>query len=240
MTEREKGGPLRLAVGPLSTSGNPHENDTASRRVSDLRLWSLAPSTALANVLSPGDTGIAPDTFATPPAFTILTFVSQLAFSTDQPDFVANFFEGVISDPTNVFGAGDLDFIIVVSNLNSFNSFDRVTTSSFAGFKTDVGYFADFPGIPPSTVDRPRAATIGFNFLGGVPPGSDTAQLAIETNATRFTSGSLSAFHTGSATITAFAPSVPEPSTWAMMLVGFAGLGYAGYRKARQATIGGA
>ena len=27
---------------------------------------------------------------------------------------------------------------------------------------------------------------------------------------------------------------VPEPSTWAMMLVGFAGLGYAGYRRARQ------
>lgn len=27
---------------------------------------------------------------------------------------------------------------------------------------------------------------------------------------------------------------VPEPSTWAMMLLGFAGLGYAGYRKARQ------
>jgi hypothetical protein len=27
---------------------------------------------------------------------------------------------------------------------------------------------------------------------------------------------------------------VPEPSTWAMMLLGFAGLGYAGYRRARQ------
>ena len=27
---------------------------------------------------------------------------------------------------------------------------------------------------------------------------------------------------------------VPEPSTWAMMLVGFAGLGYAGYRRARR------
>ena len=26
---------------------------------------------------------------------------------------------------------------------------------------------------------------------------------------------------------------VPEPSTWAMMLLGFAGLGYAGYRRAR-------
>ena len=27
---------------------------------------------------------------------------------------------------------------------------------------------------------------------------------------------------------------VPEPSTWAMMLVGFAGLGYTGYRSARK------
>ena len=28
-------------------------------------------------------------------------------------------------------------------------------------------------------------------------------------------------------------PSIPEPSTWAMMLLGFAGLAYAGYRKAQ-------
>jgi hypothetical protein len=29
---------------------------------------------------------------------------------------------------------------------------------------------------------------------------------------------------------------VPEPSTWAMMLVGFAGLGYAGWRRSRKAA----
>jgi hypothetical protein len=34
--------------------------------------------------------------------------------------------------------------------------------------------------------------------------------------------------------------SVPEPSTWAMMLLGFAGLRYAGYRKARLAAVAGA
>ena len=28
---------------------------------------------------------------------------------------------------------------------------------------------------------------------------------------------------------------IPEPSTWAMMLLGFAGLGFAGYRRARKA-----
>jgi hypothetical protein len=36
-----------------------------------------------------------------------------------------------------------------------------------------------------------------FQFSGGILPGSASAQLAIETNATRFTSGFLSAFDTG-------------------------------------------
>ena len=32
------------------------------------------------------------------------------------------------------------------------------------------------------------------------------------------------------------APAAPEPSTWAMMLAGFAGLGFAGYRASRRAA----
>ena len=32
-------------------------------------------------------------------------------------------------------------------------------------------------------------------------------------------------------------PGVPEPSTWAMLLAGFAGLGWAGYRQSRKATV---
>jgi hypothetical protein len=30
--------------------------------------------------------------------------------------------------------------------------------------------------------------------------------------------------------------SIPEPSTWAMMLLGFAGLGFAGYRASRKSV----
>ena len=38
--------------------------------------------------------------------------------------------------------------------------------------------------------------------------------------------------HTGSIGVTPVIPSgVPEPSTWAMMLLGFAGLGYASFRR---------
>jgi hypothetical protein len=32
------------------------------------------------------------------------------------------------------------------------------------------------------------------------------------------------------------ATAVPEPPTWAMMLLGFAGLGFAGYRASRRAA----
>ncbi len=31
-------------------------------------------------------------------------------------------------------------------------------------------------------------------------------------------------------------PGVPEPSTWAMMLLGFAGLSFVGFRRSRKAT----
>ena len=41
----------------------------------------------------------------------------------------------------------------------------------------------------------------------------------------------------GAETIYATVTSVPEPSTWAMMLLGFAGLGFAGYRSSRKRLI---
>jgi PEP-CTERM motif len=36
--------------------------------------------------------------------------------------------------------------------------------------------------------------------------------------------------------VTGGATLIPEPSTWAMMLLGFVGLGFAGYRRARPAV----
>jgi len=35
----------------------------------------------------------------------------------------------------------------------------------------------------------------------------------------------------------AFAPAVPEPSTWAMMILGFAGLGFSAYRRKPRSSV---
>lgn len=43
--------------------------------------------------------------------------------------------------------------------------------------------------------------------------------------------------HTDGTFTTSSAGAVSEPSTWAMMLVGFAGIGYAGYRSARRKSV---
>jgi hypothetical protein len=41
----------------------------------------------------------------------------------------------------------------------------------------------------------------------------------------------------GNVLIETLSAAAPEPSTWAMMGLGFAGLGFAGYRKAKEARM---
>jgi fermentation-respiration switch protein FrsA (DUF1100 family) len=100
-----------------------------------------------------------------------------------------------------------------------------------------------FPGFPAGTsgtyshtFDLTLASTYNATFVtanGGTAAGAEaalvTALLAGETylnihNAT-FPGGE----------IRGFPSAVPEPSTWAMMLLGFAGLGFAAYRQRREA-----
>jgi hypothetical protein len=38
-------------------------------------------------------------------------------------------------------------------------------------------------------------------------------------------------------TVATSAPTVPEPSTWAMLALGFAALGYAGFRRASKTSV---
>ena len=93
---------------------------------------------------------------------------------------------------------------------------------------TDIVIENDFSGTIPSSITGPFTYevdvasgdhAVGDVFLINYAAGTETFAYA---NLTRLTVGPVEA--------------VPEASTWAMMLLGFVGLGYAGYRRARLAV----
>jgi PEP-CTERM motif len=84
--------------------------------------------------------------------------------------------------------------------------------------------------------------SISFFFDGDLSGSAHSANLQLLTNASSFVDPDATFMNAAGdvfsvpVLVPAGAP-VPEPSTWAMMLLGFAGLGFAGYRKG--ALIGG-
>ena len=111
-----------------------------------------------------------------------------------------------------------------------------------AGVATQTPTFVGFPlgvtiGTYDHTFDLTLASTYNVAFLNSVPIGGNvdaaeaallnalndgTAYINIHTN--EFPSGEIRGFFALTAT-------VPEPSTWAMLILGFAGIGFMAYRR---------
>jgi hypothetical protein len=91
-------------------------------------------------------------------------------------------------------------------------------------------------GATPSIAIAFESATAQFGF-GSVRCGRNGD--CIVPNDLFFTSGdgTLSAEGSFSASVVAATPTVPEPSTWVMLLLGFAGLGLAGYQETRKVRV---
>lgn len=146
---------------------------------------------------------------------------------------------GVFTDDAmNPYGLSDLDFVYsFLNNATSTALIARITATNFTGFNTDVGFFtaAAFPGgtIIPTTVDRNSANTVGFTF-NSFAAGDESLVFVIKTNATAFSSGSLSIIDNGggSASVMAFAP-VPVPEPQLLWPLGLALLAMAAYRRIR-------
>jgi hypothetical protein len=134
--------------------------------------------------------------------------------------------------------------------------FYQPTTSTFTGFvdKSGVATSITVPGSVDTQAlgvndlgeivgDYTLANGDMFGFLdkGGVfttiDPAGSTAVTANGINDL----GQIVGFYTAAVatdqSTIGFETTIPEPSTWAMMLVGFAGLGFLGYRKVRQGTL---
>jgi hypothetical protein len=142
-------------------------------------------------------------------------------------DGTLDFYWRVINDPTSAGPVGVL------------RTGDFSTSSYNANFRTDgVGTVA------PQTAFlfvSPTPGFINWAFPGpqGLQPGQSSMFMFLDTNATSFAQTAIVDVASSDTTqisnlISTFGPSaVPEPSTWAMMLIGFIGLGFA-FRQSRR------
>ena len=140
-----------------------------------------------------------------------------------------------------------------VNDSGSVVGFFQPTSTTFTGFLDKSGVISSitFPGSVSTQAlgvndlgeivgDYTLSDGDMFGFLdrGGVfstiDPFGSTAVTANGINDL----GHIVGFYTNAdGNTVGFETSVPEPSTWAMMLLGFAGLGFLGYRKVRMGTL---
>lgn len=188
---------------------------------------------AQASLLSVG--GTAPPTPLVPSGPVLATQSGTITALT----FTATYSTWVFADPSNTWCSGCLDFVYQFTN-NGPAPNQRYSMSSFAGYMIDAGT-NPFGVHDPNTVSRSSSlggAVISFNFdqFGNdIDPGETTVQLVIETNATNFTQGVLSAQDGSAGSAYGFQPAgspVPEPAS--LMLLGGGILAVGGFlRKSR-------
>jgi hypothetical protein len=123
-------------------------------------------------------------------------------------------------------------------------SLSAIAISGYSGFEASVkecgisncgGSGAN--GVLAASASRSSDGDlITFDFGTPLTAGEHSANLQIFSSASLFQDPLAFFTDTNGNTfsIDAVAPAVPEPSTWAMMLLGFAGLGFAGYRASRR------
>jgi len=198
---------------------------------------------ASASLLAPGTT-LPPDIFSACPGCTLLASLNSGPITVSNGQGITLTFDvvsAVYADPSNPFGAGDLDFLYQVTNVSGNDFIGRVTAGVFSGFMTDVGFTATGSALPGglfvngtqapqlvsrSTVVPNNGATIGFVYNGLAPstsaPGTTSTALEIQTNAKNFAAGNVNLIDDLVGSAAAFEPAsaVPEPGSLALVLTG--------------------
>jgi hypothetical protein len=126
-------------------------------------------------------------------------------------DGVEDTYFGVINNSSKVINLLDLSSTL---SIGAFDG-DGIDTYGVPGNANDTtGY-----GGPDAWFSNNLGTSLTVNFIAGISAGGGTDIFSLEEP-------------TGLNIVVG----TPEPSTWAVMLLGFAGLGFAGYRSRRKAA----
>jgi hypothetical protein len=138
-------------------------------------------------------------------------------------------------------GTVEASGFIELSDLIAFQLSGTIENVGFAGRLSNLTLFSYDTKGGASSLGFIETA-FGLTVCGGAPsvlsltcdpggnnPGSATAVVIFP--------GRLASFTPDLTTVTLVSSSVPEASTWAMMALGFTGLGFAGYRASRRAAV---
>lgn len=197
----------------------------------------VSSSVAFATPITNNGTAVAATAVAAPSG----TIVAQINNGIlNSGTFTGTYTESVYSG-TNTFGSGYLTFVISVNNDPSpagqtNDSIERVSTglpnAGFANFMVDAGYEAGTgPQYPISISEVNGALGFNFNTLGGnnsIAPGQKSAVLVINTNATNYMMGNLSAQDSLTANAVGYIPTAATPEPNSLMLLGSGLAGAAG------------
>jgi PEP-CTERM motif len=164
-------------------------------------------------------------------------FFAQFFFGSPSTPGPAGSLTEVVGNDSQVspFGPGGTIFTysldITKGDLSSI-AFTGNTGFSTAVKVCDSGCIEGNGPVPDQVSRSSNGDQITFSFA--TPLTGSSGGFSIYTNATTYTDPPIFLTDSGGLTITldgAFGPAVPEPSTWAMLLLGFSGIGVMAYRR---------